>query len=335
MTRYATIIGTGSYVPETVHTNEMMQEEFGKIKPKLAEVVGKFEASSGIKLRRRAPEDWVTSDLAVAAAKAALEDAGLKAEDLDMILLGTDSPDYITPATSVVIQHKLGAVNAGTFDIGCACASFPTGLVQAAGMLATNPNMKYVMVIGAYLMSRLADTSSDIMSFFYSDGAGAAILTASETPGFLGSAFFADGSFHKSWGIYSGGTYEPATPESAADGRTQVKLIEAFPAEVNNEGWPARVLQLAKNANFELEDIDMVIFTQVRKNTIELVMDKLGLPIEKAHWVMDKWGYTGSACLPMAFDDARKLGKIKSGDLVVFVGSGVGYNQAATAFRMP
>lgn len=335
MTRYATIIGTGRYVPEKEHTNAMMKEEMSKISPKLADVVDKFEASSNIKLRRRAPEDWVTSDLAVEAAKAALDDAGIKPEDVDMILLGTDCPDYITPATSVVVQHKLGAVNAGTFDIGCACASFPTGLVQAAGMLATNPHMKYILVIGAYLMSRLADTETDIMSFFYSDGAGAAVLTASDKPGFLGSALFADGSYHKNWGIYSGATFEPATEESVKAGRTKVKLVEPFPAEVNNDGWPARVLDLAKNANITLDEIDMIIFTQVRKNSIELVMEKLGMPIEKAHWVMDKWGYTGSACLPMAFDDARKLGKIKSGDLVVFVGSGVGYNQAATAFRMP
>lgn len=335
MARYATIIGTGRYVPEFEHTNQMMKEEMNKISPKLAEVVDKFEASSNIKMRRWAPDDWATSDLAVAAAKDAISDAGIEPEDLDMILLGTDSPDYITPATSVVVQHKLGAVNAGTFDIGCACASFPTGLVQAAGMLATNGQMKYILVIGAYLMRKLADTSTDIMTFFYSDGAGAAVLAVSDKPGFLGSAFFADGSYHKHWGIYSGGTYEPVTAESLAAGRTQVKLVEPFPAEVNNDGWPARVHELAKNADFAIEDIDLIIFTQVRYSSIELVMGKLRLPMEKAHWIMDKWGYTGSACLPMAFDDARKQGKVKSGDLVVFVGSGVGYNQAAAAFRMP
>jgi 3-oxoacyl-[acyl-carrier-protein] synthase-3 len=333
--KYANIIGTGRYVPEFEHTNAMFKEQLARTNPKLADVVDKFEASSNIKLRRYAPDGWVTSDLAVAAANDALADTGLKAEDLDMILVGTDSPDYITPATSVVVQHKLGAVNAGSFDIGCACASFPTGLVQAAGMLATNPQMKNVMVIGAYMMHKLADAENDIMSFFYSDGAGAAILSAGDKPGYLGSAFFADGQYHKHWGIYSGGTYEPATPDSVEAGRTKVKLIEPFPAEVNNDGWPARMRELAKNANFAMEDIDMAIFTQVRLNSIKLVMENLGLPLEDAHWVMDKWGYTGSACLPMAFDDARKLGKVKSGDLVTFVGSGVGYNQAAAAFVMP
>ncbi len=93
--------------------------------------------------------------------------------------------------------------------------------------------------------------------------------------------------------------------------------------------------ELAKNGNFDLQEVDFAIFTRVRLNSIQLVMQELCLPIERAHWIMDKWGYTGSACLPMAFDDARENGKVKSGDLVTFVGSGVGYNQAGAAFIMP
>lgn len=328
MARYGTIIGTGRYLPPIERTNVEMRAQFG-------EVIDKFEAATSIKTRFFAPDDWATSDLAVEAAKAALADAGIRPEQLDMILLGTDSPDYTTPATSVVVQHKLGAVNAGTFDIGCACASFPTGLVQAAGMIATNPYMKYILVIGAYMMHKLSDWRSDPVSFYYGDGAGAAVLTASDTPGFVSSAFFADGSYHKAWGIYAGGTYEPATVEAVQAGRAQVRFVSPFPAAVNNEGWPRRMRELAAHGNFDLQDVDMAIFTQVRYASIELVMADLGLPLERAHWIMDRWGYTGSACLPMCFDEARELGKVKSGDLVTFVGSGVGYNQAGAAFIMP
>ena len=335
MERYANIIGTGRYVPKNEVTNETFAEWMGDVSPKLAEVVDKFEASSNIKTRFYADEDMATSDLAVEAAKDAMKDAGIGPEDIDLIILGTDSPDYITPATSVVVQEKLGAKDAGTFDVGCACASFPTGLALAAGLIATNPHLKYVLVIGAYMMHRLADYKHDVMSFFYGDGAGAAILAPGDKPGFISSEIFADGSYYANWGIYAGGTAEPATVENVKSGKTQVRLITPFPAEVNNEGWPKRVRDVAANGGFAIEDIDFVIFTQVRLNSIQLVMEDLGLPIEKAHWIMDKWGYTGSACLPMAFDDARKLGKIKSGDLVVFIGSGVGYNQAAVAFRMP
>ena len=328
MTRYATIIASGRYIPPIERPNAQMREKFG-------EVIDKFEASSNIKTRWYAPDDWATSDLAVEAARDALDQAGLKPEDLDMILLGTDSPDYITPATSVVVQHKLGASRAGTFDIGCACASFPTGLNIAAGMIATNPHMKYILVVGAYMMHKLSDWQNDLMSFFYGDGAGAAIVTASDKPGFVSSAFFADGSYHKNWGIYSGGTFEPVTAESVQAGRTKVRLVTPFPAEVNNVGWPARVREVAANGNFKVSDINHIIFTLSLIHISQVVMEELGLPVENAHYVMDKWGYTGSACLGMAFDDARDQGKIKSGDLVVFVGSGVGYNQAAAAFIMP
>jgi 3-oxoacyl-[acyl-carrier-protein] synthase-3 len=328
MPRFATIIGTGIYLPPIERSNDVMRERFG-------EVIDKFERPSGIKTRFYAPDDWATSDMAVEGAKAALKDAGLQASDLDMIILGTDSPDYITPATSAVVQHKLGADKAGTFDVGCACASFPTGLNIAAGFLSTMPNMKYVMVIGAYMMHKLADVENDVISFFYGDGAGAAILTVADKPGFVASTFFADGSYHKHWGIYAGGTYEPITPEAISAGRHQVRLVTSFPAEVNNQGWPARMRELAANGDFDLQDVDMALFTQVRLNSIQIVMADLGLPMEKTHWIMDKWGYTGSACIPMVFDDARKQGRIKSGDLVTFVGSGVGYNQAGSAFIMP
>jgi 3-oxoacyl-[acyl-carrier-protein] synthase-3 len=334
MTRYATIVGTGRYLPEIEVTNEALKERVSERDPDLADVVDRFEESSGIRRRWYAPRDWATSDLAVRAGRAALESAGIKPDQLDMILLGTDSPDYITPATSTVVQHKLRAVNAGTYDIGCACASFPTGVASAAGLLSTNPWMKYILVIGVYMMSKLSDPH-DVASFFYGDGAGAAVLAVDSKPGFITSAYLADGSFHDYWGLYSGGTYEPASVESVEAGRTQVRLLQRYPADVNHENWPAIVRMLVERGGFELRDIDMAIFTQVRLPSIKLVMEELGLPLTKTHWIMEEWGYMGSACIPIALDDAIEQGKIGSGDLVVLVGSGVGYNYAGVALRMP
>lgn len=333
MKRHATIIGTGQYLPEIEVTNEVMAERIEKASPGLGVVIGKFQKSTGIKRRWYAPRDWATSDLAVRAAQEALKTADIKPEQLDMILLGTDSPDYITPATSVVVQHKLGAVDAGTFDIGCACASFPTAVATGAGLLEANTWMKYILVIGAYMMSKLADPA-DVTSFFYGDGAGAAVLGVDSKPGFITSAYLADGSYHKHWGICSGGTFEPASVESVQAGRTKVRLTQAYPPEVNHEGWPKVVRSLAERGGFAVQDIDMAIFTQVRLPSITLVMETLALPMEKTHWIMEDCGYTGSACIPMCFDDAIKTGRIKSGDLVVLVGSGVGYNQAGVALRM-
>jgi 3-oxoacyl-[acyl-carrier-protein] synthase III len=328
MSRYAKLVSTGLHLPEREISNDFLRERF----PEPPEFVDKMEASTGIRRRYWAPDDWSTSDLALGAARQALEAAGRKPEDVDLIILGTDSPDYLTPATSVVLQGKLGAKRAGTFDVGCACASFPTGFATGAGLIAANPSLKTVLVVGVYLMQRLADPE-DPMIFFYGDGAGAAVLEPSTEPGFVNAAFQADGTYAKHWGIYSGGTAEPATEESIRAGRTRVKLVERYPPEINHEGWPRLVRRLAEEGGFGLQDIDFLIFTQVRKPSIELVMADLGIPMERTHTVMEDWGYTGSACVPMALHDAREKGKIKPGDLVVLVGSGVGYNQAAVAFR--
>ena len=331
MSRCATIISTGRYVPEVADTNAMLKQ---RLAPDLAKVVDAFEESSSIRQRRLAPREWAASDLAVRAAQDALNKAGLRPEQVDMILLGTDTPDYITPATATVVQHKLGATNAGTFDIGCACASFPTGIATAAGLIATNPSLHIVLVLGVYLMSKLADPS-DVTQFFYSDGAGAAVLAASDRPGFVSSAFLADGLYHSYWGLYAGATFEPATVEAVQAGRTDVRLIQRYPPDVNHINWPRIVHLLAERGEFGLQDLDLVIFTQVRLPSIKLVMAELGLPLEKAHWVMEDWGYTGSACIGMALDDAIERGKVKPGALVALVGSGVGYNYAGAALRMP
>ncbi len=329
MARSARIVSTGRFVPPIEVTNEALKPRW----PQLPDFVDKMEASSGIRTRFYAPEEWATSDVALPAARQALERAGLTPLDLDLIILGTDSPDYVTPATSVVLQGKLGAKNAGTFDVGCACASFPTGIAAASGLIATNPALKNVLVVGVYLMHKLADPN-DPMVFFYGDGAGAAILQGGDEPGFLNAAMQAGGEYAKCWGIFEGGTAEPATVENVAAGKTTVRMVERYPPEINHEGWPRLVRRLAKEGGFALSDVDQVIFTQVRKPSIELVMNDLGLPVEKAHTIMEKWGYTGSACIPMALDDALEQGKVKKGDLVVMIGSGVGYNQAGVAIRM-
>jgi 3-oxoacyl-[acyl-carrier-protein] synthase-3 len=330
MTRCANIVATGRYLPEREVSNDELRVHFDAAVP---EFVDKMEASTAIKSRWWAPDDWATSDVALPAARQALERAGRKAEEVDLVILGTDSPDYITPATSVVLQHKLGAKNAGTFDVGCACASFPTGLAIGAGMIATNPGLNVVLVVGVYLMHKLTDPN-DPMIFLYGDGAGAAILEPRDTPGFISSASEAGGEYHRHMGIYSGGTFEPATEESVKAGRTTTKILARYPPELNHEAWPRLTRRVAKEGGFTVADIDLIIFTQVRKPSIEVVMNDLGLPMERTHTIMERFGYTGSACIPMALDDAREQGRLHPGDLAVFIASGVGYNLAGAAFRM-
>jgi 3-oxoacyl-[acyl-carrier-protein] synthase-3 len=331
MSRIAQIVSTARYVPDRCVTNEELTARFSALG--LPDVIDKFAASSGITRRFYAPDDWATSDLALPAAREALARAGAKPEDVDLIIVGTDSPDYITPDTSVVLQHKLGAKNSGTFDVGCACASFPACLAIASGLIAANTGLKTVLVVGVYMMHRLSDPN-DPVCFFYGDGAGAAVLRAGSLQGFVGAAFRADGAYAKNWGIFAGGTVEPASVDAVKAGRTQVRLVHPYPAEVNELGWPIVFDRLAEENGFTAKDVGQLILTQVRKPTIELVADRLGVPRERAHTVMEKYGYTGSACIAIALDDAIELGKIRRGDLVVMIGSGVGYNMAGVAFRL-
>jgi 3-oxoacyl-[acyl-carrier-protein] synthase-3 len=331
MARTAQIVSTARYLPERVVTNAELSARFTALGNPT--VIDKLAAASGINQRFYAPDDWVTSDLALLAAREAIKRAGRKVEDVDLIIVGTDSPDYITPDTSVVLQHKLGAKNAGTFDVGCACASFPACIAIGSGLIAANPGLKTVLVVGVYMMHRLSDPN-DPICFFYGDGAGAAVLEGGNLQGFIGAAFKADGSYASYWGIFAGGTFEPASVEAVNAGRTKVHMVQNYPAEVNHDGWPLVFQRLASENGFTADDVDQLILTQVRKKSIELVAERCGVPVEKCHMIMEKYGYTGSACIAMALDDAIELGKIKRGDLVVMIGSGVGYNMAGAAVRM-
>lgn len=327
--KYAAIVATGAHLPERSFSNDALIARVGETH---REQIEKLAGTTGITRRFIAPDEVATSDLAVAAGRRALGRAGLSPDDLDLILVGTDSPDYITPSTSVIVQQKLGAGRAGTFDVGCACASFPTALATASALLASGSYYRHALVIGAYRMSRLADPL-DPMSFFYGDGAGAAVLSASDEPGVLASAMRADGSFAKRWCIASGGTVEPASEASVREGRTKVRLLEPYPREVNEVGWVTLAREVATRAGCGLQNIEHFIFTQVRNNTIDTVMDTLGVPRERAIRVMQRIGYTGSACIPMALDELVQRGAVRAGEHILMVGSGVGYNQAAVVVR--
>lgn len=352
MSHTAHIVSTGAYLPSREVTNEELAQrlirgsepgaarEDGPTPDGLREIIARLEQSTGIRRRFYAPDQWATSDLALPAARQALERAGRTAAEVDLLIVCTDTPDYPTPATSTVLQHKLGARHAGTFDLGCACASFATGLTTAAGWIACVPRVRTVLVVGVYMMQRLA-ADDDPALFFYGDGAGAFVLEGRDpepgrkpAPGLVHAVAWADGSHAERWGIFAGGTAEPASVEAVVAGRTRVRSLEPYPSDVNRRGWPRLVRRLSSEGGFALDELDLVIFSQVRKPTIEEVMADLGLPLERTHTIMETHGYTGSACLPMAFDDAVRRGRVRAGSLVAFVGSGVGYNQAGAVFRL-
>jgi 3-oxoacyl-[acyl-carrier-protein] synthase-3 len=327
--RYAKIVGTGSYVPEKILTNDELSGMLG-------EDINEFVSQIlGIRERHICAPDESTADLATKAAERALEAAGVKAEDLDLVVLATDTPEYVSPATSVVVQYRLGAKSAGTFDLNCACAGFVTALDTASKYIIADESYRNVLVLGAYAMSKYVDWTDKKTCTIFADGAGALVLQASGTgPGFLASKLVAEGSFHDHMGIYAGGTRMPVTEEVLREGVwAKLRFAKKYPSEVNTEGWPAIVRDVLAKAGLTLDEVPLFLFTQVNLSTIKEVMANLDLPMSRTHTVMGKWGYTGSACIPMVLDDAVREGKLKRGDNVVMCASGGGLNMACVAFR--
>lgn len=326
---FANIIGTGVYVPEKIVTNDDLSRILG-------EDINEFVTRIlGIQERHYAAEDESTADLATNASRAALEAAQLDARELDLIILATDTPEQLSPATSVVVQHRLGASNAGTFDVNSACAGFVTALDTASKFIIADSAYRNVLVVGAYAMSKYLDLHDKKTATIFADGAGALVLQArDDRPGFLAGKLYADGSFHDHMGIYAGGTHLPITKDVIDEGVwTKVRFAKKYPAEINTEGWPAIVRQVLAKARLELGDIKLFLFTQVNLSTIKEVMSKLELPMDRTHTIMHKWGYTGSACIPMVLHDAVTAGKLERGDNVIMCASGGGLNMACVAFK--
>jgi 3-oxoacyl-[acyl-carrier-protein] synthase III len=328
MPRHAQILATGRYVPEKVlpnsYFNEILQRDVDEWLVK----------NVGIRQRHVMADDQTTSDLAYHAAVQALERANLRPTDLDLIIVATDTPDYLSPGTSSVLQGKLGATRAGTFDVNCACAGWVTAMETAARFIATDEETNRVLVVGVYAMSRFVDYTDHYTCTLFADGAGAAVLGAGERPGFITGKRFADGSYSDALGIYTGGAACPTTPIEVNGGVPRVQFVRKFPATFNTEHWPRLVREVVAKANLTPDDIDFYLFTQLNLNTIKLIMELLEQPLEKTHWIMDKWGYTGSACIPMALDDAIELGRgPKQGDTVLFCASGGGIAMAANIWR--
>jgi 3-oxoacyl-[acyl-carrier-protein] synthase-3 len=329
MTRHAQILATGSYVPERVVTNAEVDALLGESTDEW------LIANVGIRERRWMSPKQTTSDLIVEASKKALSRAGLSPADLDLIIVSTDTPDYLSPSTSVVVQHKLGANKAGGYDVNSACAGWVTALDQGARYLMTEPAYKYILVTGGYGMSRYINPKDKKTANLFADGAGAVVLGVGNEPGFLASNLLAVGEFHDALGIYTGGTFRPCTPENMEQyGAPKVEFVKKFPKTFNTEYWPKLMQGALDKVGLTFNDVDYYFFTQLNLRTIEFMMDLLKQPIEKTHWVMHKWGYTGSPCVIMALDDAIDQGKgPKPGETVLFCASGGGITMASSVWK--
>ncbi|HNR24350.1 MAG TPA: ketoacyl-ACP synthase III [Candidatus Bipolaricaulis anaerobius] len=303
--------------------------------------VESYLAEKGIGVRYRAAPNEATSDIGVRAAREALLRAGLVPEDVDLIILATDTPDFISPPTSAVIQHKLGATNAGAFDINAACTDETIALALGAHYIALEPGIDHVLVIGAYGMTKWLDwrpygeSVSKVLAMLFSDGAGAVVLSPSEEAGYLSSKMLTEGSYWDTYGIYLG-TGQPPTPTMIETRRHCLRFHEnghRVPADFNSSRWPRLLRETLRVANCTPDDLNLVLMNQVDLSTVRITLEGLGLPMDRTHWVADRFGYAGSASVFMALYDAVEQGKLSAGDLVAFCTSGAGFVLSTALFR--
>lgn len=324
----AKIIATGHYAPERIVPNSYFNDLYKE------DVDSFLKTNRNIYERRYASDEQVTSDLVVEAAKKALTAANLQPNDLDLIVVASDTPDYISPSTASVVQYKLGALNAGTFDINTACAGFVTAVDVGSKFIVSDEQYTHVLVVGAYLMSRYLDFSDKKIATLFADGAGAAILSPSNDEcGVLHTKLFTDGQYHDYMGIYAGGTAIKITEQAIANKDHLLRFAKKIPLETNATYWPRFINEVAEAIQQPVSSIDRFFFTQININSINETLDKLSLPHEKSHNVMNKYGYTGSAAIAMALDDAVLNHKLKKNDLIFLVGSGGGMALAVSAIR--
>ena len=326
--REAIITGTGSYVPMRIVSNAELSAQLGE------DIAPFVSGTLGIDTRHWCGPNESTADLAELSARRAMEAAKASPESIDLVIVATDTPEYISPSTASVLHGRLGVTNAGTFDLNSGCAGFVTALDVAWKYIRADERYRKVLVVGAYAMSRYLNPRDKKTLTIFADGAGAVVVEASDEAGVLSSELFADGRYCHGMGVFAGGTHTPITHEILdEDVQQYLRFVQKYPASVNEEGWPRIVKSVLSRANASLEDVDLWLWTQVNLSTIEVVMRGLGLPMSRAHTIMHKWGYTGSACLPMALDDAVRLGRVRDGQLVVFTGSGAGLSMGSLAMR--
>lgn len=327
--RKAVITGTGHYVPKRVVPNQYFNELLGE------DVDTWLRTNVEIYERRWCAEDESTADLCEKAALRVLEAAGISAADIDLIVVATDTPEYISPSTAAVLQHRLGAKKAGTFDLNTACAGFVTAIDVAAKYIVADDRYQHVLVIGAYAMSKYLNLTDKKTVTLFADGAGGVVLSAQTDTerGFAASELRTEGQYAGWMGIYGGGTHLPLNAERVANKEHLLQFVQKFPKELNPTYWTDMTQQLCQRLGVQPSDIAHFFITQININSIRETLDRLGLPHDRATTIMHHYGYTGSAAIPMALDLAARSGKIKPGDLIMLIGSGGGLAFAAAAFR--
>jgi 3-oxoacyl-[acyl-carrier-protein] synthase-3 len=312
-----TIVGTGHYVPERVLTNFDLE--------KIVDTSDEWiVARTGIRERRVAAPDQASSDLALIAARRALEMAGLEASDLDQIILATTTPDRILPSCACTLQQKLGATKAAAYDVFAACTGFVYGLAIARGLIGSGV-AETIMVVGVETLTRIMDLADRNTCVLFGDAAGAAILKPCPPgSGLHAICIRSDGALGDVLEVPAGGSREPASEETVRARRHYIHMRgkKLFPFAVR--GMEDTLRQALAETGWETGDLDLVIPHQANLRIIEAVRERLGIPEQKMVVNIDRYGNTSSASIPLALDELVRAGRIEPGDRIAFTAFGGG-----------
>lgn len=321
------ILGTGSYLPERVVTNAELATFTRGADPEW--VVRK----TLIEARRFAADHEATSDLAIRSAERALENARITADRVDYLIVSTSTGDSPQPPTSALVQNAIGATRAACFDINVVCAGFVYGLQLARSLVIAQPGA-VVLVVAADVYSRILDFDDRRTAALFGDGAGAAVIGAVPVPsGILDVELVTRGDAHHLIYVEAGGSRRPASAETVADGGHWFRMNGRGVRDFVVDGVPPVLGDLIKRAGATPEDITHFIPHQANGMMIREVVEASGLAQAQTHLVLDRYGNTGSASIPIALDEAARSGALKHGDLVLLAGFGGGMAVGATLIR--
>lgn len=324
--KYAKILGTGSCAPDNVLSNEDLEE--------IIETSDEWITSrTGIKQRRIVDKGKYTSDLALEASRMALENANMPASEIDGIILGTISPDFIFPSTACILQSQLGCGNIMAFDLLAGCSGFQYALHVGNGMVCSGQS-KNLLIVGAEVLSRIMDYEDRSTCILFGDGAGAVVLSQSDEPGVMSSVLNSDGENWELLYMPGGGSRIPATVESVQNRDHYLKMNGRDVFKVAVKSLETASVEAVEKANLKPEDIDLFVPHQANLRIIDAVRKRLDMPEDKVYINLDKYGNTSSASVPIALDEAVQAGRAKKGDIILTAAFGAGFTWGASLFKL-
>jgi len=291
-----------------------------------------IQTRTGIRERRIAESDVATSDIAYEASLKALESAGVDARDLDGIIVGTVTPDYLFPSTACILQSRLGAKKAFAFDLLAGCSGFLYALQAGKGIISCG-DAKKLLVIGAETLSKITDFEDRTTCILFGDGAGAAVISESDSPGILSTCLGANGDEWELLYMPGGGSRIPPSEESIRNKSHYLKMKgkEVFKEAV--KALESSSLEAIRMADITPDEVDLFIPHQANYRILDAVRRRVGLPEEKVFSNLDRYGNTSSASVPLALDEAVRSGRVKEGDTILISVFGAGFTWGAAVVR--